>query len=447
MNQRVWLAVLLLLAVVAAGVWVFRLGREQSRLTHEAGRLAVEIGALLPGPPRPVNPTRPATVPEEVTAADPAIDGESRLSSLIQTLSASVENPLMFDRFGPKHPRMQKAVEQIAKLRPDEWAALVGTDSRFSLFIDKDERATDPQEAVRLFVVRQAFANLIKADPVRALRFTETAMKESFLDAARLQNSIDHCLKSWVNQDPEAAFLWMNQRKSQLPGGEARVGRVLRDAARIDFAAAWTLAGREEVPKNILLPAMLGAARSRDDLDFIMAVLEREPTAEGSFVTLDAEFTSSLPEGTTYFARACEEGVRRLLLSRGFEEAKIFMERWAREETVRGAVLPRMTRNIVYETGPAAHTQADWLVAQFPEDQREGQIAKLVDRWADENFIAPATWLQRQPSSQWRDAGLVSLCHKLAPFDVASAVEWAALIQDVTRREAVLSQVQTLATP
>lgn len=257
-----------------------------------------------------------------------------------------------------------------------------------------------------------------------------------------MQRMLDECLKPWTEQDPAAAFRWISRHAAHIPSGDLRTSQVLRHAAQIDFHAAWRLASTEQTENGILIPALLGAARTRDDLDFLMAALEKEPGALGSWAASEARHVD---ENVGLFSRACADGVRRLLISHGFDEAKAFLNRWAQEPSLREAAVHPMTQHIIYETGPAARAQADWLLSQFPEETRAREAAALASSWADVNFAETAAWLQAMPAGSARDAGLDALCRKLAPIDPLSAEQWAGLMQEGPQREQTLARVKLLA--
>lgn len=439
-RRRLWIAGVCWLAVLAAAAKMLISYGGQQHWKREAIRIQSEIDALPPLPPPPVNPVpTEEVIPRE---AAPAIDGERLLAELMDELAVLQPTYSLFLALGPKHPKLRESFDRLARLSGDECAALVATDPYFTFYRSESDGASDSREILRVFILRTVCRQLAQADPVRALQLTESATPEDWTRAPTMQRILDECLKPWTEQDPAAAFRWISRRAAHIPSGAIRVSHVLRQAAQMDFHAAWRLATAEQTEKGILIPALIGAARTRDDLDFLMSELESAPKAPGSWST---------PEGThvdknaSLYNLACSDGVARLLYSQGFEAAKAFLDRWAPAPGLRQIAVPPMTQHIIHGTGPEARAQADWLLSQLPEDTRAREAASLAGSWADVNFAETAAWLQAMPTGPSRDAGLDALCRKLAPIDPLSAEQWAGLMQGGPQREKTLARVKLLA--
>jgi hypothetical protein len=104
-----------------------------------------------------------------------------------------------------------------------------------------------------------------------------------------------------------------------------------------------------------------------------------------------------------------------------------------------GAVAAAAVARIDAET-PA---RADWLLNNLRGADREPAVRKLVEAWAKADFNGAAAWLKNQPSSPDHDTAVAAFAPLVSKMEPPSAVDWAATIADVERRNSVLKALYT----
>ncbi len=463
MKFKVSLAVLTGAAIAATTVWLARLSRQKHTLTHELARLAAQ---------REIQPPRPPSISLKSAMEEPLPDseagdteaGQKRLEEAMQRFPVELTPEQVTTSVGGErlsvvhfvsvqgpfgYTGSPQANAWLEALSPADLASMISTDPQLTFLHKTDEADVSDDVVTRRWILNRALVLAFKAAPVTALRLIENASladRESLWTYGTIVRQIDDALTAWLRTDAPAAVSWAVRRAPDLPEDRRHVARVLQAAARSDLTAAWSLAVEQEIPPETCLHALLTAARSRKDLDLIMSALAHDRESRGELVTADSSTIGlDLPADAPHYLSACVNGTQRLLGTHGFEAARAFFDRWADTPEVRRAVPYAMVEGIVYETGPRARAAADWWIAQAPENLRESQTRELMHAWCTEDFAEAAAWLQTLPAGHLRDAGLESLSHWLAPYDMPAVVSWATLFHDDQRRDNALREAQATA--
>ena len=203
---------------------------------------------------------------------------------------------------------------------------------------------------------------------------------------------------------------------------------ALEALAREDMAGAWATAQREGFDVTQAMGYLSRATKSREDCDAFMAeIVKLQAAAPNGFVGGANQWYGDLAV--------------KLANSRGFNEARSFVEKWASDLAWRDSIALEVAKTALARTAdPQSAAAADWLVHFAPEARRAKAVQNLVGAWADEDFTQAAKWLQNHTAEPWHDAGVAALCKKVAPFDHAAAAEWAASIKDPSLRESALKR-------
>ena len=304
----------------------------------------------------------------------------------------------------------------IQSLTPAELAALVSGDPSFG-FAKAFYLAATPDDAWIDATIRwRALNQLSELDPAQALALTEKAeVKDT---SAELINLITGSLQRWAADDPMAALRWGKTHAERLPLGINHAHMALEALAREDMAGAWETARREGFDVTQAMAYLSRATKSREDCDAFMAEIAKlQAAAPNGFVGGANQWYGDLAV--------------KLANSRGFDEAKSFVEKWASDLAWRDSIALEVAKTALTRTAdPQSAAAADWLVNFAPEARRAKAVQNLVGAWADEDFTQAAKWLQNHTAEPWHDAGVAALCKKVAPFDQAAAAEWAASIKD-----------------
>ncbi len=435
-----WLAVLPVLLLTMSQVMRKRdLAKETSALSAEQ--------ALVLGSQSTKTPSRTENAGAAVAEGRAErVDGEALLFDLMATLPEVVTKAVTGQSgLGHRNPIVQQAWRDLtSSLSPAQWLALLNTDPEFDfMFKGLPGNAAD-EEKLRRFILTNSFNALARAAAPQALEiFAQAAKKRPGSVSQELsERTVRQALGYWTESDPAAAVHWAKSNSAIFPDGDRNACVALGLMARDDTAEAWQRMWKEGLTLDRALPELGAALRSREDADVAMASLKAHPEASAAPISPELRDCYEMNSGASVFAFLSANAAVRLATSRSLREAQDFLVKWVVEpadreaaglSVVKGSFVPHSDSE-----GPAA---ADWLMDFVPAERQVSTAQHLIENWTDVNFHQAAEWLDRQPASAWRDAGMAALCRKLIPFDAESGVEWADKIGNENLRSQILETV------
>lgn len=330
-----------------------------------------------------------------VWPAAPVVSPPSHASPS-RTLPASGPAPEWTEREFPRHPSIPKTVPTK---KPPFVSALESA-------LLELEKATDLQEQHLSDLLDwiaagdlQAAITVLDREPTTPLRrelltrlvrrWAETdpaaaAMASLELGATTRQEAIASLLPLWVYRDKEAARAWVND----LPPGE------VRSAAQVTFA--YEIAQTE--------PAMA--------LELAMA-LPASPESDRLIAHSVMLWAASAPGDAAHWASQLDEPALRERLM-------------ATIATIWGNSDPVSAGKLAIESIPAGKAQADALVG-------------IVQRWAQADPTAAATWVSKFPQGPLRTAAMENLTIQWGRRDHLKTGEWLNTLQRDASWDAAVS--------
>ncbi len=325
----------------------------------------------------------------------------------------------------------KQAATLLTSLPKSHLADLVGDDPvpDFAQLVEASEISDDLK--IQAWVREWAMERWLILDPREALRRCVNPPGGEI--PGLLASPMQAALKAWAAVEPRQALLWAKNHAARLRYGMQPCYVLLADLSTGDFPGSLNLARETGLDLTGALPFLIRNAGSPADVDLCLKDLSELPGASG-------ESPGENP------ASLFLQSVTRLGNSNGFTATRILVEKWghhlpgAEEAALQAA-------STTFSRGATGHAQsllaADWLMNFIPEAHRPVAVEKLINTWADEDFNAPAEWLQKNRGAPWQNAGLAAFCRKIAPFDPEAATAWAAGITDETQCAALLQEIST----
>lgn len=408
---RAALTLVLAAGALAALPLLHSVNTEHARLTAELQALPLTVSASLALPALP--PGQSARTPfKTLAAADPSAARKEITRRLLRGNGRKYTDPV-------KKLLEPLSAEELEKLID------INSPADFASFYTSISGPEGGEENAAALGRMLALQRLFVIAPEKAFPLLNPPNPPD--SPERLYEMVTLGLEQWVPQDPAAALRWTRDHAAWLPADNRFPLLVLGLLAKTDMPQACGLAKEQGMNLSEILPGLASSARSRKDADILMEQLTAAPAASPE------SFSESL-------RKTGGDLTGRVGTSLGFEAARQFAEKWAatlpgREDIALTAVKTALARR----PDPKAEAAADWMMHFVPEDRRTAAVENLVNAWADEDFSAPAAWLQKTGNVSWRDAGLAALCRKIAPFDSDAAAQYAASISDDTLRAQALS--------
>jgi hypothetical protein len=272
------------------------------------------------------------------------------------------------------------------------------------------------------------------------------------LPSELIQDLQELLLERWAGKDPPAAA----NAVLKIAGWNAReaLGTVLGVWAdvRLSAAISWVNQMPDGAEKQAaLLRLTLEAART----DPVTAVslaskLPSSPERDEMIIHATSQWAGTDPTGASAWAHEIEEGpLRDQLLTtiatiQG-ESDPLAAATLAIEELPPGKPRDDALVGIVQRWAQNDPNAAATWVSAFPEGAlRSAAVANVVKLWVDQDARPAGEWLNTLPPSASRDNGVRAYAEQIAPSSPRQAAVWAGTITDPQMRIAQLENIGTI---
>jgi hypothetical protein len=284
---------------------------------------------------------------------------------------------------------------------------------------------------LQLSLLQFALKQLMKSHPQDALAMLTPEVIELFnrnSDVA-VANFIYAPTLGWARENPRAALAWYRKNRDILPANAAEnvAVAIFNGAAYSDLRLALQLAGELGKDPADTVPRLIGrAGQTPQEKQASLAVLrEWIPTVadEGVREKVFYESLCQLVLGT-------EGG------SADFQA----ITRWVGDAKLTGKEMELFTRGDVvdfsYHVKPADTGKwAEWLGANFPEEDASRQIWNIYQRWTGGDFQAAGEWLATAPDGPAKNTAICAYADTVAKYDPQAALCWLVTLPPGKQRE------------
>jgi hypothetical protein len=316
---------------------------------------------------------------------------------------------------------MQKRIFEIL----DGMLALDG--SQLKILVAELRVAPGLNDEMRTGILGFAVMMLANDHPAAALAlFTESS--ELMKDAGSSRHVISSALARWAQDDPMAALEWIRKNSKEHPDlvTDQTKRSVLAGAARQDPGLAFSLLGELDAKDRTM--AVHGIAESATTSEQRKAVLM---SLREHMKTLGPDAAASLSASTL---NALGQGVSQ----EGHEAALAWLEGAGLSPEEKAAfaqgVQPWQAKG---ETGK----WIEWMSKELPAEQTTQRVTLFMNQWARDDFKAAGQWLNNFQDGAAKDAAVKSYADTVAPYEPASAAEWALTLPEGQERKDLLTKI------
>ena len=415
---------LLLAALILAGASFFG-WRGHGQLTQardEHGRLVQEAEAL--GLDAAGASTGNGKAAQTKTKRDDEGDKQAAVKAFATKLVAFAKEMEATQKGGAQpDENMQKRIIEIL----DEMLSLDA--AQLKLLVAEIRNASDLSDDMRTGILGFAVMMLANDHPAAALAiFTESSdlMKEGRAST----HVIASALSRWAQDDPLAALEWIRTNAKEHPDlvtDEAKRG-VLKGAAKQDPRLAFTLIDELNLGEgggwNAAHAIGESATTPEQRKGVLLALREYMKTTDGD------ERHAVCRETVT----ALGQGAVR----EGYDHAVSWLESAAlTEEETRAFANGLSPWQMRDDTGK----WIEWMDAKLPPEDVPVKVTSLMDQWAREDYKAAGVWLNDFKEGPVKDAAVRSYATTVAPYEPASAAEWALTLPEGEQKSKLLINI------
>jgi hypothetical protein len=280
--------------------------------------------------------------------------------------------------------------------------------SQIKVVIAELRASSEVDDATRREIIGFAVMMLAGEHPESALAlFTESS---DLVDHDGMsQQVISSALGNWAERDPLGALEWIRKNAEKHPElvTEQAKAAVIAGAAKQDPAFALGLVGELGLkdPGNIAA-GLAQAARTAEERTALLAALRG-----------DEKHAELLPPMLAMIGAQ--------LAGEGFESA----EAWLSSAALSGKELEGFASGLNHwQTKGDTGRWIEWMAGKLPAEQLPEQVENLVSQWTREDYKAAGEWINGTPEGPAKLAAVKSYARTVAPYDPASAAQWAATL-------------------
>ncbi len=334
--------------------------------------------------------------------------------------------------FGREMEAMQKEGKQpdqeMQKRIMDVVGGILELDAnQLKILVDEVRNAPDMSAEMRSGMVGFAVMMLASDHPAAALNLlaeSSDLLKESGMS----RHVVSGALQSWAQTDPKAAIEWTRKNAKDHPemvNDETKKG-ILAGAARLDPALAFTLVGELDL-KDVgsLGSSIADAANTPEQRTAVMTALRDH------LKTLDVKDRLGMLNSTmsSLGAKAVQEGFSSS--AAWLESANLSKEE---QEGFMNGVNYWQAKG---DTGK----WLEWMDGKVPADKLDGKVGSLMSQWTQQDYKAAGQWINDTKDGPVKNAAILSYASNVAPYEPASAAEWALTLPDNGERKDLLGVI------
>lgn len=277
---------------------------------------------------------------------------------------------------------------------------------------------------MRRGVLGLAIMTLADRQPESALAlFTESS------DLVEAEGMMEHVLAQSIEKlaetHPNAALEWLRANGKKFPdlvGDRTRLA-VVAGAAKLDPKLALGLADELELVDDNRAPQVAArlatAAATAEERNALLAALRG--VAEKSHL-VGATLTS-LASGVA---------------NDGFDDASAWLATAKLDDAERESFLNGLGQHAM---GDDTGKWLDWMGDQLPPDQGATRIGRIVGEWTTRDHQAAGEWIRQTADGPVKEAAVASYAETVAPYEPATAAQWALTLPAGERRNELIGQI------
>jgi hypothetical protein len=277
-------------------------------------------------------------------------------------------------------------------------------------------------QEMRVNIIGFAIISLADKQPRAALSL--------IAEAQDLLKGKDHVvtatLERWARTEPLAALEWIRDHPATFTPESAEQAKlaVIGGTARQDPKLAFQLI-RETGIQNLDEAGrkIADAASTPADRDAVLAAMRAMPEPEST-------------EGGS-LAGAVIRRLTSKALADGFAEASSWIEKSSLSETETSAAVSEISSHSGKDTG----RWIDWMAEKLPASAVDQKVGPMMERWTREDYQAAGTWLAASPAGPARHAAVRSYAKTVAPYEPATAAQWALTLPAGPPRDDLLRHI------
>jgi hypothetical protein len=234
---------------------------------------------------------------------------------------------------------------------------------------------------------------------------------------------IGRVLGAWAAKDPMAALKWLRENGTRYPewlSDDDTKSDLIAGAARHDPKAAFQLITELEMPM-----ATMQVVRTATTAD-----------AQRAMLTCLRELANS-PGGSLGLAAAYSALADRMA-EQGYDATNAWLAaaKPSPEECV------NVASSLEYrKTKADSGKWLEWMGQHLPPEKMKENIIPLMTDWTTQDHRAAGDWLATTPDSAAKRAAVVGYAKTVAPYEPATAVQWAESLPADSKREELLHQI------
>lgn len=277
---------------------------------------------------------------------------------------------------------------------------------------------------MRRGVLGLAIMTLAERQPESALAlFTESS------DLVEAEGMMEHVLAQSIEKlaetNPNAALEWLRANGKKFPDliGENTRLAVVAGAAKLDPKLALGLADELDLVDDNRAPQVAGrlaaAATTAEERSTLLAAL-RAVTEKSDLVSATL---TSLASG---------------LASDGFDDASAWLATARLDDVERESFLNGLGQHAM---GEDTGKWLDWMGDKLPPDKQASKIGQIVSQWTTRDHQAAGEWIRQTADGPVKEAAVASYAETVAPYEPATAAQWALTLPAGERRRALIREI------
>lgn len=275
----------------------------------------------------------------------------------------------------------------------------------------------------RCNVIRFAITSLADSHPESAVAIFAEAQDVLKDQGYAARDVIGKVLGSWAAKDPMAALKWLRENGTRYPewlSDDDTKSDLIAGAARHDPKTAFQLITELEMPM-----ATMQVVRTATT-----------PDAQRAMLTCLRELANS-PGGSLGLAAAYSALADRMA-EQGYDATNAWLAaaKPSPEECV------NVASSLEYrKTKADSGKWLEWMGQNLPPEKLNNSIIPLMTDWTNQDHRAAGDWLATTPDGPTKRAAVARYAEIVAPYEPATAAQWAETLPAASKREELLQQI------
>jgi len=282
---------------------------------------------------------------------------------------------------------------------------------------------------MRSGIVGFAIMSLANDHPASALAlFTESS--DLFKNDGMSGHVVTAALSRWSQDDPMAALEWIRKNSKDHPdlASDPTKRGVLTGAARQDPKLAFALITELGLEKDGMVGNSIveSAATPAERIAVLAALREHLKTM-------------SDPEARAQLLSSTMASLGQKAAAEGFDSAVAWFESSATDKEELTAFADSLNP---WTTKADTGKWLDWMADKLPPERISSKVDNLVREWTRDDYKAAGVWLNDSEEGPVKEAAVLSFAKTVAPYEPASAAQWALTLPEGKERESLLREVR-----